>query len=82
MPNHFLLMKQNGRDIKNYYVHIHLPEGGVKKDGPSAGITIVCALVSLIWGVPLKPMIAMTGEVSLKGFVLPVCNLLFLIFLH
>lgn len=58
----------------NFCVHVHLPEGGIKKDGPSAGITVACALISLFWKIPLKSMIAMTGEISLQGYVLPVCN--------
>lgn len=66
-------------DISNIGVHVHLPEGGHKKDGPSAGITIVCALVSLFWNIPLKSMIAMTGEISLTGHVLPVRNTFFII---
>jgi len=70
-----LLIKQSGLNIHNTCVHVHLPEGAQKKDGPSAGITIVCALISLFWNVPLRPMIAMTGEVSLTGYVLPVRNI-------
>ncbi|XP_025410436.1 lon protease homolog 2, peroxisomal-like [Sipha flava] len=64
--------KKNELDINNCCIHVHLPYGGLKKDGPSAGITIVCAIVSLLWEIPLKPMIAMTGEISLKGDILPV----------
>jgi len=61
-------------NIDDFCVHVHLPTGGIPKDGPSAGITIVCALISLFWKIPLRPMIAMTGEISLNGYVLPVCN--------
>ncbi|KAJ1551758.1 hypothetical protein HK096_001398 [Nowakowskiella sp. JEL0078] len=53
-------------------VHIHFPAGATPKDGPSAGVTIVTALVSLFSGVPVIPHTAMTGEVTLKGKVLPV----------
>lgn len=53
-------------------IHIHFPSAATPKDGPSAGITIACALVSLLLGVRVKSTIAMTGEVSLLGFVLPV----------
>ncbi|KAL4097954.1 hypothetical protein QTP88_022636 [Uroleucon formosanum] len=65
-------VKKNEVDIHDFCVHVHLPTGGIPKDGPSAGITIVCALISLFWKIPLRPMIAMTGEISLNGYVLPV----------
>ncbi len=56
-------------------LHIHVPEGAVPKDGPSAGITIVTALTSLVTGKPVNPAIAMTGEVSLRGNVMPIGGL-------
>lgn len=51
---------------------MHVPEGATKKDGPSAGITIVTALLSLALDKPIRQNVAMTGEVSLMGKVLPV----------
>jgi len=53
-------------------LHIHFPAAAVPKDGPSAGVTITTALVSLLVETPVHPDIAMTGEVSLKGAVLPI----------
>jgi ATP-dependent Lon protease len=53
-------------------IHIHVPSGAVPKDGPSAGVAMVTALVSLLSGRPVRPRVAMTGEISLSGFVLPV----------
>jgi len=53
-------------------IHIHVPSGAVPKDGPSAGVAMVTALVSLLSGRPVRPRVAMTGELSLSGVVLPV----------
>ena len=56
-------------------LHIHVPDGAVPKDGPSAGITLTTALSSLVTGHSVSPQLAMTGEVSLRGVVSPIGGL-------
>lgn len=61
--------------FENVDVHIHFPEGAIPKDGPSAGVAVTVALISLFTGLPVYPDLAMTGEVTLKGRVLPIGGL-------
>lgn len=69
------MFPEEAEKLKDHDLHIHVPAGAVPKDGPSAGITLVTALSSLLTGKAVNPEYAMTGEVSLRGTVMPIGGL-------
>lgn len=59
-------------ELESYNIHLHIPEGAVPKEGPSAGVTLAVSILSLLTGIPVQSDCAMTGEITLRGKVLPV----------
>ncbi len=72
LKSHAHLLKINSDVFDKWNIHLHVPEGATPKDGPSAGITILTAIASLLTQRQIKPKLAMTGEITLRGNVLPV----------
>jgi len=72
LRNHATDYALDPESFDSHDVHVHVPQGGVPKDGPSAGVGMVSSLASLLTGRALKPRVAMTGEITLRGKVLPV----------
>ncbi|MDB6113229.1 MAG: anti-sigma sporulation factor, LonB [Lacunisphaera sp.] len=68
-------LKIKQEDLRDYDIHIHLPAGGIPKDGPSAGVGMVTAIASLFCNQNVRPDIAMTGEITLRGLILPIGGL-------
>ncbi len=69
------LYPEESKVLEEHDLHIHVPAGAVPKDGPSAGITLTTALASLVTGKKVSPRLRMTGEVSLRGGVMPIGGL-------
>jgi len=69
--SHAKELEVSDEDVQKAF-HIHVPEGAVPKDGPSAGVTMTTAIVSLLTGRPVRSTVGMTGEVTLQGLVLPI----------
>ena len=69
------LFHLDNKYFKNHDFHIHVPEGAIPKDGPSAGVAIVTSLVSAVLRIPVRNTVAMTGEITLRGRVLPIGGL-------
>jgi ATP-dependent Lon protease len=72
IKSHAALLGLDGKILEENNIHLHVPEGAIPKDGPSAGITMVTSMMSALTQRKVKPHLAMTGEITLRGIVLPV----------
>jgi ATP-dependent Lon protease len=75
LKSHAVQLRIDPEWFTTHDIHLHVPEGAIKKDGPSAGVTMTTALFSLATGQVIRPHLAMTGEISLMGKVLPIGGL-------
>jgi ATP-dependent Lon protease len=71
----FGISKETIKKLKDQDIHIHSPDGSTPKDGPSAGVTFTTAIISALTGKPVSNTLAMTGEISLRGHVMPIGGL-------
>ena len=72
IKSHSTALEINAEILENYNIHVHVPEGAIPKDGPSAGVTMVSSMASALTQRKIRNQLAMTGEITLRGLVLPV----------